>query len=79
MYFTSPSRTAIRERRRSTVPPKNERIIPMIGDIVNGFISFFSGLIDSGSTIANGALDAGSLGAGQAYQTVTGSVSGIFN
>ena len=74
MYFTSPSRTALCERRRTPAPPQNERIIHMIEQTFTDVLNFFNQLIGTGSAAANGFLDTGSDAAGGVYNTVTGSL-----
>ena len=56
MYFTSPSRTAIRTQRRTPAPLTTERITTMISDII-GQLATGSSAFDTGSAVANGGFD----------------------
>ena len=77
MYFTSPSRTALCERRRTPAPPQNERIIHMIEQIFTGVLGFFNDLIYTGSAAAEGFVGTGSAAAEGVYGVVTGSLGDI--
>ena len=79
MYFTSPSRTALRKRRRTPALPRNERgsLMGSISSIFDLFTDAIFGFIDAGSAAANGFLTTGSDAANGFGDIVEGALGSI--